>query len=179
MKIIEALKQTKILARKAEDLRTKIGAHCVDMDIEKPVYGGPDGSVELHRKQVDSWLQSHQDILREIEGLRLAVSRTNLLTIVDIELQGKKVSKPITAWIARRKELAPLDMKAWQMLTDRNLKDQHFVETSGAKREIRVRRYYDPATRDNKVAALRDEPSLIDAALEIVNATTDIIEATT
>ena len=41
--------------------------------------------------------------------------------------------------------------------------------------EVRVRRYYDPAQRDEKLELYRSEPSTIDATLEVSNAVTDLI----
>ena len=45
MKLIEALKLTKDLARKAEDLRAKIANCSADMDFETPVY--PDQATQV------------------------------------------------------------------------------------------------------------------------------------
>ncbi len=46
----------------------------------------------------------------------------------------------------------------------------------GSITQIRIRRYYDPAVRDAKRELYRGEPSIIDGVLEVVNATTDLIE---
>ena len=51
MKLIEALKQTKDLKRKAEDLRRKIGQFCAYLSHETPTYAD-------QKKQVAEWLQS-------------------------------------------------------------------------------------------------------------------------
>lgn len=37
-------------------------------------------------------------------------------------------------------------------------------------------RYFDPVERDNRVSMYREEPGLIDSTLEVVNATTDLLE---
>lgn len=171
MKLIQAMKKLKDLNIKAEDLRKKVAGHSADMSIETPTYAD-------QKRQVSEWIQGHGDILKEVLHLRLSIQRTNLATRVDIELGGKHVSKTIAEWIHRRRDLAKLDQAMWQGLTDRNLKEQN-VQTvqGGAVTEIRVRRYYDPAERDAKVELYRSEPSVIDATLEVVNATTDLIES--
>lgn len=171
MKLIQAMKKLKDLNIKSEDIRKKIAQASADLSIETPVY--PD-----QKRQVSEWLQSHSDILKEILHLRISIQRTNIATMVSIELDGKHVSKTIAEWIHRRRDLAKLDMNAWQILTDRNLKEQN-VQTSpgGPVTEVRVRRYYDPVERDRKVEMYRTEPSVIDATLEVVNATTDLIES--
>jgi hypothetical protein len=170
MKLIQAMKKLKDLNKKAEDLRVKVNVHAANLTIENPVY--PD-----QKRQVEEWIQSHSDVLKEILHLRSSVQRTNIATSVTIELGGKNVTKTIAEWIHRRRDLAKLELGMWQQLTDRNLKEQN-IQTSpgGAVTEVRIRRYYDPAERDAKVEIYRTEPSVIDGALETVNATTDLLE---
>jgi hypothetical protein len=171
MKLIQAMKKLKDLNTKAEDLRKKVQQHAADLSIETPVY--PD-----QKRQVSEWIQSHGDILKEILHLRVSIQRTNIATQVTVELDGKHVSKTIAEWIHRRRDLAKLDMAMWQALSDRNLKEQNLQTAPGGPvTEVRLRRYYEPAERDRKVEVYRTEPSVIDATLEVVNATTDLIEA--
>lgn len=170
MKLIQAMKQLKDLAIKAEDLRGKVAKYSADLTMETPTY--PD-----QRKQVSEWLQAHGDILKEVLRLRVAIQRTNLATPVTIELDGKQVTKSIAEWIHRRRDLAKLEMDSWAKLTDRNLKEQNVQTTPGGPiTEIRIRRHYDPAVRDAKMELYRSEPSIIDSTLEVVNATTDLAE---
>lgn len=170
MKIIQAMKKLKDLAVKATDLRGKVQQHSADLTMETPAY--PD-----QRRQVAEWLQSHGDVLREILRLRVAIQRTNLHTEVTIELGGKQVTKCIAEWIHRRRDLAKLDMDAWSKLTDRSLKEQNIQTTPGGPiTEVRIRRHFDPAERDRNLELYRSEPSVIDGTLEVVNATTDLIE---
>lgn len=169
MKLIEAMKKLKDLNIKAEDLRKKVAMNCADLSIETPLYGAD------QKATVDGWMQSHSDILQEILKLRVAIQRTNIATTVTIEVGGKQVSKTIAEWIHRRRDLAKLDMDMWAKLGDRGLKEQN-IQTSpgGPVTEVRVRRYYDPKERDAKLELYRSEPSIIDATLEVVNATTEL-----
>ena len=170
MKLIEAMKKLKDLNVKAEDLRNKVALNCVNLNIETPLYGAD------QKATVDGWIQSHSDILQEILKLRFAVQRTNIATPVTIELGGKQVTKTIAEWIHRRRDLAKLDMDMWGKLGDRGLKEQNIQNsTGGPTTEIRIVRYYDPKERDAKVGLYRSEPSTIDATLEIVNATTELV----
>ena len=170
MKLIEAMKKLKDLNVKAEDLRLKDAHNCSDLTIETPLYGADQKST------VDGWIQSHSDILQEILKLRVAIQRTNIATSVTIEVGGKQVSKSIAEWIHRRRDLAKLDMDMWAKLGDRGLKEQNLQTAPGGPvTEVRIRRYYDPKERDAKVSLYRSEPSVIDATLEVVNATTDLI----
>ena len=144
MKIIEAMKQVKDLLRKAEDLRGKAAKHAADMTIHKPVY---DNQHEI----IAGWIQAHHDIMLEIERLRTAITRTNIQTDVTIEIGDKKITKPISAWIQRRKDLAAFDHKAWMMLGELerrgDVKEATIHAPGGTgeyNTEIHVRRYYDP-----------------------------------
>lgn len=171
MKLIQAMKQLKELTIKAEDLREKVGKFCADLTIETPTYSD-------QRATIDGWIQAHADIVKQIGALRFAIQRTNLATSVTITLDGVSVTKTIAEWIYRRKDLAAMEGAMWAKLTDRNLKEQNLqTAPGGAVTEVRIRRYYDPAQRDAKRGALREEPSIIDGTLEVVNATTDLMEA--
>lgn len=169
MKLIQAMKQIKDLVVKAEDIRKLIAKHSADLSYETPAYADT-------KAQVDSWLQSHKDILKEILRLRVAVQRTNLETVVPIELDGKSVTHTIAEWIHRRRDLATLEASAFAQLTDRNLKEGVAQQSTGAAIEVKIRRYYDAATRDKAIASYKSEPHLIDATLEVANAVTDLIE---
>lgn len=170
MKIIQAMKKLKDLALKAQDLREKVAKHAADLSIETPTYAD-------QKTQVAQWIQAHGDILKEILRLRIAVQRTNLATDVVIELDGKQVTKSIAEWVHRRRDLSKTEMEMWQKLTDRGLKEQNVQTTQGGPiTELRVRRYFDPAERDEKISLYRSEASVIDGTLEVVNATTDLIE---
>lgn len=177
MKIVEALKQIKDLARKADDLQKKVADHSADTEDMTPVY--PD-----QKTQVAQWIQAHGDILRKIISLRLGVQRTNIQTMATIELEGKQVQKTLAEWILRRgvgrKEdgMALKEKAIWASLTDRNLRPKAIPNPKDPTNPdlMRVRRYYDPAERDRRIDALSSEPSLIDAALEIKNAVTDLVD---
>lgn len=170
MKLIEALKLTKDLARKAEDLRAKIANCSADMDFETPVY--PDQAT-----QVQQWLQAHSDITNEILKLRIGIQKTNLITKVKIKLGEHYIEKSIAEWVHRRKDLAAMELLAWKCLGDKGLKEAvEMKQSNGQPFVVKIRRYYDPRVRDAKAELYRSEPSIIDGTLETVNAVTDLIE---
>lgn len=171
MKLIEGMKLIKELMAKAKDLREKVAKHSADLDFETPVY--PDQA-----RQIREWIQSHSDVLKNILFLRTQIQRTNLQTMVEIELGGKIVIKSIAEWIHRRRDLAGQELLMWQGLTDKGLKEGGFLPTTvpGAPQTpVKLRRYYSPVERDTAIELYRTEPGIIDRTLEVVNATTDII----
>jgi hypothetical protein len=170
VKLIQAMKKLKDLKTKAEDLKGKVAQHCAALNIETPPY--PDQT-----RQVSEWVQAYHDVVKEILRLRVAVQRTNLNTSVTIELDGKQVTKSVAEWIHRRRDLAALDLAVWSALGDKGLREQNLASTAGGPvTEIRIKRFYDPAERDAKLAIYKSEPSVIDGHLEIINATTDLME---
>ncbi len=170
MKIIEALKKIKDLKRKADDLKDKAKQYCADLDVNTPMY--PD-----QKRQVAEWIQGYSDVVKEIGHLKTSIQRTNLKTMVEIELGGKYVSKCISEWIDRRRELAKMDEDIWRVLTDKGLKDSNYQLTPQSPLMTSKKiLYFDPVERDKKVELYRSEPGKIDSTLEITNAITDLIE---
>lgn len=169
MKLIEAMKKLKDLNIKAEDLRKKVGQHCADLNVETALYPDQKGTI-------DGWIQAHHDLLKEILRLRTAIQRTNIVTSVTIELGGVQVTKNIAGWIHRRRDLAKLEMAMWQQLGDRGLREGMAQNSQQQQIEIRIRRYFDPKLRDERLEQYRSEPSIIDGTLEVTNAVTDLME---
>jgi len=167
MKIIEGLKKIKELQKKAEDLRDKIKHHSAYLSTETAVY-------ENQKRQVQDWLQAHSDVLKEVLNLRITIQKTNINTMVTINLNGKGVEKSIAEWIHRRRDLANDERNAWKGLTDRGLRETSHKESTGELKEIKIVRCYDPKTRDEKVEIYDNEPSTIDSKLEVVNAVTEL-----
>lgn len=169
MKIIEALKITKDLLKKADDLKDKIHKHASDLDCETPVY--PDQKEQLAR-----WIQAYGDILKECLQLNYRIAKTNLVTKVTIELDGKQVEKSIFEWILRRRKLSEMEMTMWRGVGDKGLREGAINQSNGTTMNVKIRRYFDPKERDHKLSELSSEPSRIDAKLEIVNCVTDLVD---
>lgn len=175
MKIIEALKKIKDLKRKADDIKNKIAQNSADLDTETPNYG----TVEKQKAQIEEWIQAHSDILKEILKLKIAIQKTNLATtIAVVAVEGKNpITKSMAEWVIRRRDLAPEEASVWQHLTNKRLQPITYKKPTDTEASIaNVRKYYNQAHRDRQLEIYTSEPSKIDAALEIANATTDLIE---
>lgn len=169
MKIIEAMKRVKSNREKIADLQKKIQATSAHLSHETPVYEQPS-------HKIIEWTQSCEDLVQECIRLLVAIQRTNLLTNVDITLGGKLVTKSISEWVWRRREFANVDLTTWSQLTDRGLREGSVGTSTGVNLEVKLVRNYDPELRDKKMAMYKSEPHEIDAALEVVNAITDLME---
>jgi len=173
MKIIEAMKKIKYLRKKVDDLALKINQNAADYSHEKSTYG----TEEDQREQIKMWIQSAEDVITEILSLRVSIQRTNLETDCTIEVGGKTVTKSIAEWIHRRRDLAGLNKSLWSSLNEggRNQKHIAYKDTTGEEKVASLRLYFDPAERDAKKDIYTEEPSLIDGALEVKNAVTELI----
>lgn len=170
MKIIEGMKKIKQLQLKISDLNTKISKYCAIQSIETPTYGSD------QNKKIEEWLQSIHDSLKEILRLRIAIQKTNLATNVTIEMGGNSIVKSIAEWIHRRRDLAAIEKCSWDVLTDRNLKEGTITNSQSEKVDVKIVRFFNPSTRDEKIELYRNEPIIIDSTLEVINAVTDLIE---
>lgn len=170
MKIIEAMKKVKQNEEKVADLQGKISQVCANLSHETPIYGTETA------KKVAEWSQGCDDLSQENIRLLCAIQRTNLQTQVAIEVGGKTVSKSIAEWVWRRRKYAAVDLATWSKLTDRGLKEGFMNSSTGTPFEVKIVRHFDPNKRDEMMAMYRSEPHQIDAALEVVNATTEVIE---
>jgi hypothetical protein len=170
MKIIEAMKKVKTNKDKIADLQAKIAQYCVNLSFETPTYG-----TETANK-IKEWLQSCDDISKDNAKLLVAIQRTNLATPVTIQLGDNAVTKSIAEWVWRRREYAAIDLSTWTKLGDRNLKEGQVINSNSERVDVRIVRHFDPVHRDKMVTIYRSEPHEIDAALEVVNAVTDVVE---
>lgn len=169
MKIIEGLKKIKDLNRQADDLFDLIFKNQSIMSYETPTYSD-------QKEKVKGWIQAHKDTLLEIEKLRERIAKTNVLTFVTIEIDGKEITKSIHSWITRRRDLVDKELKVYQNLNDRGLREQIIAGTTESQVQLKIIRFYDHERRDKMKNILSNEKYLIDGKLEVVNAITDIVE---
>lgn len=170
MRIIEAMRKIKANTERCTSLNDLIAQYCADYDVQTPTY--PDQTA-----QVTAWLTAVHDLLAEIETLKFKIAKTNVMTPVTIEIGGNHITKSIYQWIQRRSDLAKCEALSWSRLGDRGLKANQLTNTADGKTVlVQVRRYFDPQLKDSKIALFQAEPHLIDGALEITNATTDLVD---
>lgn len=169
MKIIEAMKTVKANKEKVAELMQRIQRNSAHLSIESPQYG------DAQREQVQSWRQSSIDTLRDNVQLLARIAKTNQATQVVIKINDAPVEKTIAEWVWLRREYAGLEAAVWGSLSDRNLKEGQVQSSPGVFTEVKLIRYYDPIERDKNLDALRRLPHDIDAALEVVNAVTDLL----
>jgi len=169
MKIIEALKELKLNVKKINDITARIALNSAKKEFEKSPYNDAPA-------QIKEWLDAVEGLSKRNGELTMKIAKTNATVQVTIELEGKQITKTIAEWIYRRRYGAAMELAAVKALTNRGLKDEQIKQTDGTLLETKVVLHYDQKTRDQRMDALQQEPTLIDTRLEMINAVTDLLE---
>ena len=172
MKIVEGLKRMRVIEKKLVQNADNVTRYASMVSTEKPLF---ETDVK-QKKEVNSLLQSSNDLLTEYLGIKRKVEETNLAVFATID--GTKYS--LSDLLIIKRKMASQMMFVYQSLND----------TEGKKRLGQVRgwgageggntptvvRFY---KEEDKNAGLKKWQELydnIDSRLEVINATTDMIE---
>lgn len=170
MKLIEAMKKVKMNKEKIADLQNKIRECSANLSHETPLY------KDQTQAKISGWVQTCQDLCKDNVDLLVKIQKTNIQTMVTIQLGENNVEKSISEWVWRRREYAEIEQKTFACLSDRGLKEGFMNQSTGQAIQVTIVRHFDPEWRDHNMSILREEPHKIDAALEVVNAVTDLLE---
>lgn len=179
MKLIEGLKIQRDVMRKIDDLKKKIQTHASYSSIERPVYqveNGDPSDQSAQTAQIKKWTQSCADMVKLLADIRLRIQYTNLITPVTIEVGGKNVTKSIADWIHWRRDFSSVMYSVASSLTDKSIREGVITTSQGERQEVHIVRCYSPAQRDADMEEYRNMRYKIDSTLEIVNATTDMVD---
>lgn len=168
MKIIEAMKRIKVLDAEIDDLTNKIRNNSAHREDEPSEYEDP-------RAKVSEWVMGCRSRIKEMTRLKLAIQKTNLATNVSIKLGDNMITESIAYWIHRRMHMANKEAHVFRQLTNRGLQARG-IQGPDKMEIIPVHLNYDPEFRDKELAVLNNEAQEINSTLEVVNATTDLIE---
>lgn len=171
MKIIEALKELPLIEKRIMSNIQKIGMYAAAVETGSNTATAFD-SVATQRKELASLIQANEDLVKQRALLRRRLYITN--TTVEVEING--VKKTIAEWIEYREKGFDLIERTYNALNELNamseLRNTKVDPTVGAK----VVKFYDEAHKNKLIEdnrAIRDQ---LDAKLEIINATTDLVQ---
>ena len=134
MKIIEALKLIKANKKKVEDLIAKIASNSAFLSNQTSPYG----DAATTKRQVDGWLDSVRQILRDNEVLTQKIHKTNNTVEVSIAIGAHTTTKTIDEWLTRRESGVELQLQAYASLTDRRLKEEFIAQPDGSRIPITI-----------------------------------------
>jgi len=166
MKIIEAMKELKLIEKKLERNNDLIGKYSAQLSNERIYFGTKDAQ----EKEVKSLIQSSHDMVDNYIKLKLLVETTNLAT--KVELMGKKYT--LAELLIHKRKTARMMINSFDSLTDNHAKSSLRMLPSADK--ISVERFYSESFKNENMRSWQDFYESIDARLEVVNATTDLVE---
>jgi len=169
MKIIEALKKLKVIEKRMEKNRQQITQYASMISTERPIFD----TEEKQRKEVSSLIQSNTDLMKEYLDLKGKIEKTNIT--VKVEMGGVQYS--ISDLLLIKRKMAKVMMSTYEALnTSAGQSRLRQVSIGAGERSPQVVQLYD---EKDKIAGLDKWQDLyhnIDSRLEVINATTDLME---
>lgn len=166
MTILEGMKELKLIEKKIVDATTNIQKASSDASNIKPMWGTP----ENQKKKIAEFAQSAEDLAARYAEINAQINYTNLMIVVDY--QGKRYS--LNDLLQYRRKIAPSMKKVYEAMNDLN-----FNSNSRREAGVVLERYYDPEFKEKKRAQWQDFYEGISARLEVVNATTQLLDMPT
>ena len=170
MKIIEAMKRLKVILKRMQDNTQQIAVYSSILSTEKPAFG----SEEDQKKKVSSLVQANNDLMGEYLKLKQQIERTNLATTLSLGDKAWTISELLVI----KRVLATVMVNTYNAMSiaaaDARAKSG-FGKTAEGAMPLPVRMYSEEF-RNNGIARWQELYSAIDARLEVINATTDLVE---
>lgn len=170
MKIIEALKNLKLIEKRVNKNCQLLNQYAAFVSTDGPVFD----SVEKQQAEVTSLIQANQDLATEYLRLKQAIENTNLVTNVTIGAKTYSISNLITL----RRTVYSFKQKTYQMLNSANavirIKEVQRNPTD-ATNPPRIVMLYKEEDKNKAIREHEDFIASIDAKLEIVNAEVDLV----
>ena len=168
MKIIEGMKRLRVIEKRMESQRNAITEYASKLSTEMPRFQ----TKEDQAKEVASLIQSNNDLCAEYLRIKRSIEYTNLK--VSVELQGKAYS--ISDLLVVKRKLADRMVATYRALNDTVARDRlrNAPKFDGETPKVEI--LYDERTKLDNIRKWQDLADIIDSRLEVINATTDLIE---
>lgn len=168
MKIIEALKEVKLIEKKIVKNNETIMQYSSQLSNEKPYIG----DEKEQTKYVKELIQSNLDLIDRSLILKLKIEKTNNSTIAT--KRGKR-EYTITELLAYKRRIGAFERATFSSLTEDNAK-RNMAMFRGNDSGISIIRFYDEKSKNEKLGDWLEFSENIDGLLEVLNASTDIVE---
>ncbi len=169
MKIVEGIKKLKLIEKKIDDNTRKIEMYSSMVSTERPFFE----DEKTQKKEVEALIQSNNDLVLEYLKLKRRIEQTNLT--VTAEFDGIKYT--LSDLLVMKRRLGNKLIETYSALNTRHADGrirQAPAEMDGKKAQ--VVRMYDENKKNENLQRLMELVSNIDARLEVVNATTDLLD---
>ncbi len=174
MKLIEGMKQLKILEKRIVQNTGFINDYAAIVSNERPKFA----NEQEQKKEIQGLLQANEDLAKQYLGLKKRIEKTNLETIVTI---GKD-SYAIFDLLIYRRGLAKLMRGSYMALNDKQAEQRlaqltsRFAPAQTGEKAPHIDKMYDEKERNNALRRWQDLEDEIETRLEVINATTELLE---
>lgn len=173
MKLIEGMKKLKVLEKHMGRNTERIQQYSSVPSNEKPTFG----DEKVQRQEVQALIQSNTDIVAEYLHLKKRVDMTNLT--VEVTIGKRKLA--IGDLLILRRGLAKLMEKTFHALNTQYAElrlgqMQRSIALQPGEKPPFIIRLYDENEKFDKLQDWQSLQDEIEQRLEVINATTDLVE---
>ena len=168
MKIIEGMKRLRVIEKRMESQQRAITEYSSKLSTEMPRFQ----TKEDQAKEVASLIQSNNDLCAEYLKTKRSIEYTNLK--VTVELQGK--SYCISDLLVIKRKLSKMMVATYRSLNDCMAQSRLRSAPKFDGETPKVEVLYDEREKLENIRKWQDLEDAIDSRLEVVNATTDLVD---
>jgi hypothetical protein len=161
------MKSMRIVEKKMNRNREYIERYASIINTEKPYFE----TEAEQKKEVNKYIQANLDLFKKYLELKRAVEVTNLNTIITVEGYTGSISEILVI----KRKLAKMMEATYSSLNDVRAERMKAHTPPVDGKPPHVVRLYDEKVKNESIRYWQDLYSGIDARLEVINATTDII----
>jgi hypothetical protein len=166
MKIVEALKEMKVILKRMDKNSKQITEYAALPDNERLHFG----TKEAQKKEIKGLIQANIDLATNYINLKQRIEKTNLAT--KVEING--VTYTISEMLIYKRTLAKVLVNTFKALNDGQAR-LRVVQARGEKQPI-IEKFYDETDKNNGERMWDDLYHTIDSRLEVINATTELVD---
>ncbi len=168
MKLIEAMKELKLVEKRMEKNREQITQYSSGLSNEKEIFGSEQKQID----EVKSLLQANVDLFNRYLYLKRSIERTNLETKVEFSVGTYSISE----LLAIKRRLQHSVINTFKALNTQSAEARMRTIKIPDNVEVKVVRYYREEEKNLLLKSWMEFFENIDGRLEVVNATTDLID---
>jgi septal ring factor EnvC (AmiA/AmiB activator) len=169
MKLVEALKELKLIEKKLDKNREQIIQYASKLSVEKPQFE----TDRAQEQKVQSLIQANNDLIKNYVSLTNRITYTNITTFIDYEGESYRVAD-LLVYVRKMHEHAVKTIGSLNETAAR-IRMKGFNMQQGEK--IYVDRFYKEEFKNAELQRLEKlDKSRVIARLETLNAVTDLAE---
>ncbi|MFW6219563.1 MAG: hypothetical protein ACOC33_01840 [bacterium] len=166
MKLIEGLKKLRNIEKKIKKNCEYITEYSSKLSNEKPEFD----SDNEQKIEIEQLLQSNKDLSELYLNLKKKIDKTNIMTECTINDETRSLHEFLTI----QRKIGNLLIKTYNSLNEHKAQSKLTIYRGVDK--ISIDRLYSEKMKNEKIRYYSDLIDEINSSLEVINATTDIIE---